>query len=507
VIRTISSVTNVNTMVLNTSMSSGGWTYIMINDAWKVSYMDRTVMNFTTDYWPVTAISESFVLFAVSADTSGRSNSIVNGTTPSVSLTVARQTGTSGREYADLISSPALDGGAVITINSEIGEQQWFAAGVFTEPSSDPRYGGCKIVRKNTADPDKSIEVADIPRGVSKFRTDFQPSLGVGTILVFLSYDTSGRVNAYQSGITPELSITVPLQGNTLNLVKASPQSLDTAAFAAGLRPVILVSSLPSLPNSLYPLGTVAFNTSTSSLSKSTGTTWVPMVNGGLDIVAGSITADRLVANSITAGQIQAGAIGTSQLAATEILVGGGGGKPTRFRVNDSLGNMVGFVGDNGAGFIGSYFVNLRVGNNINAPNFYADSSQVYLDGVKMTLNLNGVITKIANEFQQGGFNGLMVYDTSTSNAVVVRPGQISMHPAITSGTSFSVTAGASLNCTVTCYDTGSNAKVRLSANAPGAGGIISVHNGTSLQQGVSGTFVFGTRTVTITGGIITSVV
>ena len=80
--------------------------------------------------------------------------------------------------------------------------------------------------------------------------------------------------------------------------------------FAATIRPPVVVTSLPTLPDTAYGAGSFVFLTTDAKLYRNTdGSTWSVAVDGG-----------DIVASSITAGSIAAGAIGADQLAATIIL-------------------------------------------------------------------------------------------------------------------------------------------------------------------------------------------
>ena len=71
----------------------------------------------------------------------------------------------------------------------------------------------------------------------------------------------------------------------------------------------IVVTSLPTLPDSDYPNGKVVWNAADNKLYKNSSGTWALL----------SVDATNLVANSITAGQIAVGAIGADQIAAGAI--------------------------------------------------------------------------------------------------------------------------------------------------------------------------------------------
>jgi hypothetical protein len=100
--------------------------------------------------------------------------------------------------------------------------------------------------------------------------------------------------------------------------------SITVAKFAAGLRPVEVVSALPSSGNFN---GRVVFLTTDSKLYRHNGTAFVAGIAaadlsgqvGSTQIADGAIVTDKLAANAITAGKIEVGAIGTNQLAADAV--------------------------------------------------------------------------------------------------------------------------------------------------------------------------------------------
>jgi hypothetical protein len=102
----------------------------------------------------------------------------------------------------------------------------------------------------------------------------------------------------------------------------------DIAAFAATIRPPVVVTSLPALPNALYPVGSFAFLTTDAKLYRNVAGAWSKAVDGA-DIVADSITAGQIAAGAIGADEIAAGAITAGKLAvggmsSRNLLVNGG---------------------------------------------------------------------------------------------------------------------------------------------------------------------------------------
>lgn len=90
---------------------------------------------------------------------------------------------------------------------------------------------------------------------------------------------------------------------------------------------------------------------------------------------------------AVTENLIANGAITTPKLSTGELLVGAGGGKPVRFRVNDAFGNMIGFIGDNQDGFVGGWFQRARIGGTYTSPVIDASSTGVSVTNATITVN------------------------------------------------------------------------------------------------------------------------
>jgi len=90
--------------------------------------------------------------------------------------------------------------------------------------------------------------------------------------------------------------------------------AIDIAAFASGINPVQVVSTLPVSAAQ----GDMAFLTTDNKLYRYNGSAWTLAVDGA-DVTSGTLPANAIVANSITAGQIAAGAISTDELAANAV--------------------------------------------------------------------------------------------------------------------------------------------------------------------------------------------
>jgi hypothetical protein len=150
-----------------------------------------------------------------------------------------------------------------------------------------------------------------------------------------------------ETKIAPNAVTAEKILNGAITDVKLASGAVTLAKFASGIRPVQIVSSLPTLPDSNYPQGAVVFCTADNKLYRSTGTSWTAAVptsdlvgqitetqiaDNSIStpklkancvtadkIAANAITSDKIAANAVTAGKIAAGAVGTDQLAANAV--------------------------------------------------------------------------------------------------------------------------------------------------------------------------------------------
>ena len=90
--------------------------------------------------------------------------------------------------------------------------------------------------------------------------------------------------------------------------------TIDITPFASTIRPVAIVATLPSLPDTDYPVGACAVLTTDGKLYRNVADVWTAAVP--TSDLTGYIAGDQITANSITAGQIAAGAVAASEIAA-----------------------------------------------------------------------------------------------------------------------------------------------------------------------------------------------
>lgn len=151
-----------------------------------------------------------------------------------------------------------------------------------------------------------------------------------------------------QTGNLSDGVVTAPKVGDgAIEARKIRDGAIEVAKFAASLRPVQLVDTLPALPDDDYPAGAVVFHKTEGKLYRNVNGAWTAAVPTGdlvgtitetqitdgaistpklaanavttNNLAAGSVTADQLAANSVIAGKVQAGAISTDELAANAI--------------------------------------------------------------------------------------------------------------------------------------------------------------------------------------------
>lgn len=166
---------------------------------------------------------------------------------------------------------------------------------------------------------DLARQIPPIPRGYAQLRSLMAllpPPLAARTQPAFPSDEVSApETAAQQMAVTTgvgQIPGTAIMDGSVGGNV-LQDGAVAGAAFAATVRPVYLVTSLPLLPNSLYPVGQFVLLTSVSpaELYENVANVWTK-----------AIGAEDIKADSITAGVIAAGAIGTSELAVGARLTG-----------------------------------------------------------------------------------------------------------------------------------------------------------------------------------------
>lgn len=331
---------------------------------------------------------------------------------------------TTGSLYADQCSLtrvtagqafPILVAGAAVTVVTRTlteGPQQWRAEVTWTPVPS-------------TADKAK-VRVVILYGGKYRILGEFDSSLGAGVTawdrlppsaeasIIRVRYLSKDEV---ESTLFTDFAVTIPAEAGT-PIIGSKIANIPAAAFASTIQPVGIVSAVPDGSGNLaiVKVQDVVLNTYNGLTYE-----WDNGAGVYKRIVSGAKIKAELTLDKLTVGQISAGAISTTELFAGEILVGLGGGKPTRFKVVDAFSSMIGFIGDDGAGYTGAFFSKARIGGSIGAPAIDATASAVSIVGATFSLTVGGVTTVINNSVSGGLAEGLKVIDSF--NRARVAPG------------------------------------------------------------------------------------
>jgi DNA polymerase III psi subunit len=410
-----------------------GQTVVFIGEANLIATTGATETVWNSGLFEVIHDTQNFRIFPLSYDYKNDENTWVNGLPGNnlfVDITVARQLGGTGATNAALVTSPS---GSVATFPTGVGTTEYIVLGSFTEPSAAD-YGGVKGIRIQTdqffSDPGSGsnnwVEMFDIPLtnpgGSVSYRSNV---FSAGTspayyFVAFISYDKDGRRNPYVHGTTPRVQFTAPVQAKTLDLG-------FVALGASNIEPVgKFTGGVGGPPFAVPYVGSSAVNISDNKLYRWNGSNAYVRTINGVDIKA-ELFVDRLTANEISAN-----AINSNHLNAIEISVGSGSSMPGRFAVYSGF-SPVGYIGTipigSGAGWQGAWFTNLRIGADINNPNFVVNAGLTSgINNIPFTLTSSAadMAVKINETFDGVQWHGIGVYRLfNGTNMVRISPGQI----------------------------------------------------------------------------------
>jgi hypothetical protein len=228
---------------------------------------------------------------------------------------------------------------------------------------------------------------------------------------------------------------------------------------------------------------------------------------------ANSVTSNELAANSVIAVKIAAGVVDSSKLNATEIDVGGGGGKPGVFNVFNAAGTNIGFIGTSG-GNDGAWFKTISIGGtNYSTGQLKADASgNVTLTG---SVNITGSDTSVTSI--NGSISGIKVSISGSFATTMTYNNFILSNPS--TGVSLVTLGTNNGGGDILLRDFSGNPSVRLSA--PTSGGFLTLNRASYYAMlysdvdgggnpqlkliGSGGTLIIGPNTsTTATAGSIT---
>jgi hypothetical protein len=245
-------------------------------------------------------------------------------------------------------------------------------------------------------------------------------------------------VNPYVQGVTPEVIVSVGRTGSLLDLTLATPGTLQTAANTEGLELPAIVNVAPNGSGRL----TIAKQTN-AVLNTYGGKRKLYSWDANAGNYYHKADAGDFEADSVTSGVVAAGVVGSREMITGELLIGLGGGKPTKLKVVDGFGSMIMFCGyDPATGFLGLRAINAGFGPDPNNPNFYSDYTGTYIQNTPFTLTRTETtggetyIASINSAFQAGyggaTFTGFQVQrsDCATHRAVLINRGLVGFLPS-----------------------------------------------------------------------------
>ena len=216
--------------------------------------------------------------------------------------------------------------------SSTTGTESWFWIISVTkglgksDPSSPAAYGKVGLIGNQDL-ADEIIEARNIAAGgitMVKLEGGLTPVVYVpagGPFPTTKLQEGRAELISYQgklykwNGTAYVPAIGFPDLSGLLSEDQIADEIISTAKFAAGLRPVEIVATLP-VTN--LTEGRVVFLTTDGKLYRYTGGTWTSQIPA--EDLSTQISAGMIAANAVTAGTIAAGAVNTSQLAADAIV-------------------------------------------------------------------------------------------------------------------------------------------------------------------------------------------
>jgi hypothetical protein len=286
----------------------------------------QTTYTYTSDRIPVKGGTVTYNLYIISYDVNGNRNSVVFGVTPKVTFNITRQNGPAGQEYAKNVIPAPID----VNANTPGDFLYLLAVGAADGTVS------FRVIMNWTKPVDPQWAAAELvvkkPDGnfYSVGKTTLPPSENYVAIPaapeVWTFYVRSQDINGKVNTIT----------GGT-------PQQTISVGTSGGL-----------------------FNLAKASSAN---------FSSEFQVVGNVFQVKNLKADSIVTGTLQ---------------VGGGGGKVSQFKIFDSVGSIIGMIGDDtlGTGFVGGWLKKAAIGgtNPLNAPIQADTTGKVTISGATLVV-------------------------------------------------------------------------------------------------------------------------
>ncbi len=272
----------------NLSESGAGGVNLILREDDSASYADIAVGSYST-VTPSGGIAEGF--FGVPDPQNLSATALVEG----IELDWTNPTNMTHIISIEVFASPNSSWSSAVKIGETIGTQFLHDASNGVDPiaDGDERYYWVRARRFPTGtgtdavsdrNPDSDTSTINATRG----------ALGA-----LAGQDTVGDGQIDDNAVGSD-----QIADDAVTADQIADGAVELTAFASGIQPVQVVSTLPSTAAQ----GDMAFLTTDNKLYRYDGTAWTVAVDGG-----------DIVANSITAGQIASGAINTDELAANAV--------------------------------------------------------------------------------------------------------------------------------------------------------------------------------------------
>jgi hypothetical protein len=336
-----------------------------------------------SEHIPVLPGTTHYTMWFVSFDTSGHRNSIIPGVTPSVLFDVIKQTGPAGAEFClnpipapvDPAANTPNDFLYLVTEEGADGTSLLRVIMNFTAPN-DLSYGGAEIVVLK--DDGKYYSVASGRLApIEKFIS--QPASVKSWTFYLRGIDVNGNRNTIVNGVTPAQTINVGTTSGLLNLGKANDATFST--------------EFTITPGGVFEVGSINVGTKGTGFGTEFSTSSGQVQMAFLDL-AKTLPASISSQFAITTGVLGIAAISAGIITTGILQVGGGGNKVSKLTIFETLGSLIGWIGDDtgSSGFVGAWFKQVRIGGTgpSGAP-IQADSSGVVtINGAKFTMTGGG---------------------------------------------------------------------------------------------------------------------
>jgi hypothetical protein len=334
---------------------------------------------------------------------------------------------------------------------------------------SDLDLAGAEIW-ENTVSNVNTATMLDHGLASSYDRLNLLPSAGTRYYWV-RCYNTSGARGAF---VGPVSGVAGQVQSGNI-----ASGAVAVAAFASGIEPVTIVSSVPSVKST-----NSIFNTTDGKLYRWIGGAYTKLVTSG-DIAANAVTAGTIAANAVTAGTIAAGAVSASQISVSQLSA-----------ITADMGTIT--AGTLSAGTLVAGDISVNGTSGVNFKNGTTTVAQMKLDASGYLLIQGSVANKQIRLFGPTS-GGIAVDDFTTVGQTLLklfRPGATNPDGTLmTDGTNVSListgmgmniqvgTLGANtLNISAGAFTFGGSAKLVTATSALAAGnasGNVPVSNGT----------------------------